>query len=240
VIFKAEFQIDLDGDSAKGKSITDRNQYLGLKGKFGTVLLGMNDTVLKQSQGKVDLFSDLNGDIKTLWKGENRMSDTITYKSLKFNGLQLGVTYITEDGIDAEDGTSIALFYGDKSLKKSKVYAAVAVDSEVKGYDTTRLTIQGKLGGFTLGAIAHTQKKVSDGSEVDGFLFSAKYGFDKVTVKAQVQTAEYDGGEDRSGMTVGADYKLAKNTKLFAFYTSFDMDTEADEDHLAVGLEYKF
>jgi predicted porin len=240
VIFKAEFQIDLDGDSAKGNSITDRNQYLGLKGKFGTVLLGMNDTVLKQSQGKVDLFSDLNGDIKTLWKGENRMSDTITYKSLKFNGLQLGVTYITEDGIDAEDGTSIALFYGDKSLKKSKVYAAVAVDSEVKGYDTTRLTIQGKLGGFTLGAIAHTQKKVSDGSEVDGFLFSAKYGFDKVTVKAQVQTAEYDGGEDRSGMTVGADYKLAKNTKLFAFYTSFDMDTEADEDHLAVGLEYKF
>jgi predicted porin len=240
VIFKAEFQIDLDGDSAKGKSITDRNQYLGLKGKFGTVLLGMNDTVLKQSQGKVDLFSDLNGDIKTLWKGENRMSDTITYKSPKFNGLQLGVTYITEDDIDAEDGTSIALFYGDKSLKKSKVYAAVAVDSEVKGYDTTRLTIQGKLGGFTLGAIAHTQEKVSDGSEVDGFLFSAKYGFDKVTVKAQVQTAEYDGGEDRSGMTVGADYKLAKNTKLFAFYTSFDMDTEADEDHLAVGLEYKF
>jgi predicted porin len=240
VIFKAEFQIDLDGDSAKGNSITDRNQYLGLKGKFGTVLLGMNDTVLKQSQGKVDLFSDLNGDIKTLWKGENRMSDTITYKSPKFNGLQLGVTYITEDDIDAEDGTSIALFYGDKSLKKSKVYAAVAVDSEVKGYDTTRLTIQGKLGGFTLGAIAHTQEKVSDGSEVDGFLFSAKYGFDKVTVKAQVQTAEYDGGEDRSGMTVGADYKLAKNTKLFAFYTSFDMDTEADEDHLAVGLEYKF
>jgi predicted porin len=240
LLFKAEFQVDLDGDSAKGDSITDRNQYLGLKGNFGTVLLGKNDTVLKQSQGKVDLFSDLNGDIKHLWKGENRMSDTITYKSPKFNDLQLAVTYIAEDAVDAQDGTSIALFYGDKALKKSKVYASVALDSEVNGYDTTRLTVQGKLGGFTLGAIAHTQEKVSDGTELDGFLFSAKYGFDKVTVKAQLQTAEYDGGDDRSGMTVGADYKLAKNVKLFAFYTTFDMDSEADEDHLAVGLEYKF
>jgi predicted porin len=240
VIFKAEFQVDLDGDSDKGDSITDRNQYIGLKGNFGEVLLGMNDTVLKQSQGKVDLFSDLNADIKVLWKGENRMSDTLTYKSPKFNGFQIGVTYIAEDDVDAEDATSIALFYGDKNLKKSKFYAAVAFDSEVKGYDTTRLTVQGKLGGFTLGAIVHTQEKVSDGTEVDGFLVSAKYGFDKVTVKAQLQTAEYDGGDDRSGMTVGADYALAKNTKLFAFYTTFDMDSTPDQDYLALGLEYKF
>ncbi len=240
VIFKAEFQVDLDGDSDKGDSITDRNQYLGLKGSFGTVLLGKNDTVLKQSQGKVDLFSDLNADIKKLWKGENRMSDTITYKSAKFNGLQVGVTYIAEDAVDAEDATSIAIFYGDKALKKSKFYAAFAVDSEVNGYDTTRLTVQSKLAGFTLGAIVHKQEKVSDGSEVDGFLVSAKYSFDKVTVKAQLQTAEHDGGDDRSGMTFGADYKLAKSTKVFAYFTTFDMDSEEDKDYLALGMEYKF
>jgi len=240
VIFKAEFQVDLDGDSDKGDSITDRNQYLGLKGNFGTVLLGKNDTVLKQSQGKVDLFSDLNADIKKLWKGENRMSDTITYKSPKFNGLQLGVTYVAEDAVDAEDATSIAIFYGDKKLKKSKFYAAIAVDSEVNGYDTTRLTVQSKLAGFTLGAIVHQQEKVSDGSEVDGFLVSAKYGFDKLTVKAQLQTAEHDGGDDLSGMTLGADYKLAKSTKVFAYFTTFDMDSDKDKDYLALGMEYKF
>ncbi|MFT4725483.1 MAG: putative porin [Colwellia sp.] len=240
VIFKAEFQVDLDGDSDKGDSITDRNQYIGLKGNFGEVLLGINDTVLKQSQGKVDLFSDLNADIKQLWKGENRMSDTVTYKSPKVNGFQLGVTYIAEDEVDGQNGTSMALFYGDKALKKSKIYAAIAVDSEVKGYDAARLTVQGKLAGFTLGAIVHRQEKVSDGSDVEGFLFSAKYGFDKITVKGQVQTANYDGGDHRSGMTVGVDYALAKSTKLFAFYTSFDLDNEADQDYLATGIEYKF
>jgi predicted porin len=240
VVYKAEFQVDLDGDSDKGDSITDRNQYIGLKGNFGEVLLGKNDTVLKQSQGKVDLFSDLNGDIKSLWKGENRMADTITYKSNKFNGFQLGVTYVAEDSVDGEDATSIALMYGDKALKKSKIYAAVAVDSEMKGYDVTRFTVQGKLSGFTLGAMLQNQEQVSTGQEMDGFLASAKYSIDSWTLKAQMQTAEFDGGDDKSGVTVGADYKLAKNTKLYTFYTTFDMDSGADEDYLAAGIEYKF
>jgi len=240
VVYRAEFQVDLDGDSAKGDSITDRNQYVGLRGAFGEVLLGKNDTMLKQSQGKVDLFSDLNADIKNLWKGENRMADTISYKTAKFNGFQLGVTYVAEDSVGGEDASSIALFYGDKKLKKSKFYAALAVDSDMKGYDTQRATVQGKLAGVTLGAILHSQENVDSGKEMDGFLVSAKYSFDKVTVKGQYQTAEHDGGDDKSGITIGADYKLAKSTKLYTFYTSFDMDSEADEDYLAVGIEYKF
>ena len=240
VIYKAEFQVDLDGDSAKGDSITDRNQYVGLKGGFGEVLLGKNDTMLKKSQGKVDLFSDLNGDIKHLWKGENRMADTITYKSPKFSDISVGVTYIAEDSVDAEDAISVAVFYGDKKLKKSKIYASIAMDSEVKGYDTTRATIQGKVSGITLGAIYHTQEKVDGGAEMDGFLLSAKYKVDKVTFKGQYQTADHDGGDSLSGVTVGADYSLAKSTKLYAFYTSFDMDTGADEDYLAAGIQYKF
>ena len=129
VVFKAEFQVDLDGDSEKGDSITDRNQYIGLKGGFGEVLLGKNDTVFKKSQRKVDLFNDLNGDIKNLWKGENRMSDTITYRTKKFNNFQVGVTYVAEDSVDGEDGTSIAITYGDKGLKKSKLGKICSINS---------------------------------------------------------------------------------------------------------------
>jgi len=244
VIFKAEFQVDLDGDSDKGDSITDRNQYIGLKGGFGEVLLGKNDTMLKQSQGKVDLFSDLNGDIKHLWKGENRMADTISYKSPKFNGLQLGVTYIAEDSVDAEDAYSVAVFYGDKKLKKSKIYASIAMDSEVKGYDNARATIQGKIADFTLGAIYHTQEKIDGSAEMDGLMVSAKYSMGAATLKGQYQIADYDETDvTKTSMTAGVDYKLAKNTKLYAFYTSIDNDTgnsDEDEDYLAVGIQYKF
>ncbi|MBA6327113.1 porin [Colwellia sp. MB02u-6] len=240
VIYKAEFQVDLDGDSAKGDSITDRNQYVGLAGGFGEVLLGKNDTMLKQSQGKVDLFSDLNGDIKSLWKGENRMADTLSYKSPKFNDFQLGVTYIAEDAVDAVNGVSVAIFYGDAKLKKSKVFASVAIDSDVKGYDIMRATIQGKVSGVVLGAIVQSQEKIDGTGEMDGFMVSAKYKMDKITFKGQYQAADFKGGDDKSGITLGADYSLAKSTKLYTFYTTFDMDSGEDQNYLAAGIEYKF
>jgi len=240
VLYKAEFQVDLDGDSAKGDSITDRNQYVGLAGSFGEVLLGKNDTMLKQSQGKVDLFSDLNADIKSLWKGENRMADTLSYKSPQFNHFQVGVTYIAEDAVDGEDGVSVAVFYGDAKLKKSTVYAALAHDAEVNGYDITRATVQGKVGAVILGAMVQTQEKVDGSAEMDGYLVSAKYKMDKVTFKGQYQVADFKGSDDKSGITVGADYALAKSTKLYTFYTSFDMDSGADQDYLAAGIEYNF
>jgi predicted porin len=242
VIFKAEFQVDLDGDSDKGDSITDRNQYVGLKGFFGEVLLGNNDTMLKQSQGKVDLFNDDTPDIKQMWKGENRMDNNISYKSPKFGDFQLGVTYLTEGDAEGEDAMSIALFYGDKTLKKSKIFASVAFDSEVKGYDTTRATVQGKVAGFTVGAILHAQENILTGEELDGMMVSAKYSFDKLTFEGQIQTAEVDtkGGDERTGITVGTEYKLASSTKVYAFYSSFDMDSKADREYLAAGIEYKF
>jgi len=240
VLYKAEFQVDLDGDSAKGDSITDRNQYVGLAGSFGEVLLGKNDTMLKQSQGKVDVFSDLNGDIKSLWKGENRMADTLSYKSPKFSDFQVGVTYIAEDAVDAEDGVSVAVFYGDAKLKKTNLFASVAVDSDVNGYDITRATVQGKVSGVVLGAMLQTQEKVDGSDEMDGFMVSAKYKMDKLTFKGQYQAADFKNGDDKSGITVGADYSLAKSTKVYTFYSTFDMDSGEDQDYLAAGIEYNF
>ncbi len=247
VVYKAEFEVDLDGDGDVWKA---RNQYVGLKGGFGEVLLGKNDSMLKQSQGKTDLFSDLNADIKYLWVGENRLSDTLSYKSPKFNGFQLGATYVAEDEVDGKDAFSVAAFYGDKKLKKSKIFASIAMDSEVKGkskdgavsgyFDTVRATVQGKLAGFTLGLMVQNQEDIDTGAEMDGIMVSAKYNVGAATLKGQYQLADHKEGDDRSGITAGVDYKLAKSTKLYAFYTSFDMDTGNDEDYLAAGIQYNF
>ena len=86
-IYKFEFQVNVSDDSKD--TVTSRNQYVGLKGGFGQLVIGRNDTALKQSQGKLDLFDNLEGDIKNLFKGENRLSDTITYSSKDLSGLQL-------------------------------------------------------------------------------------------------------------------------------------------------------
>ena len=73
------------------------------------------------------------------------------------------------------------------------------------------------------------------GLERDGYLFSVAYPVGKFELKGQYQAME-----DDNGFSAGADYKLGKNTKLFAWYSSFDFDTALDSDYLAVGLEHKF
>ncbi|MGB5338304.1 MAG: porin, partial [Gammaproteobacteria bacterium] len=55
-IFMADFQFDADernaGDSKN--SLTDRDQWIGLKGGFGTVVFGTKSTVYKSHGAKLD------------------------------------------------------------------------------------------------------------------------------------------------------------------------------------------
>ncbi|MDR7120232.1 porin [Rheinheimera soli] len=234
LVYQLEWEVD-PSDEANEKNIKSRDQFIGLAGAFGTVTAGRHDTALKVSQGKVDLFGDYEADIKTLWKGENRMSDSLAYTSPSFQGFKLVLSYVMEDDADAEDAQSYALVYGDDSLKDSSWYAAVALDSEINGYDTTRGTVQFKVADFKLGAMVQQQKAVATGEKSDGYLASLAYPLNKWELKAQYQTLE-----DDHGISVGADYKLGKNTKLFGWYTSFDFDSKVDSDYLAVGIEHKF
>ncbi len=234
VLYLFEFQVDL-ADISGAENIKSRNQYVGLKSNFGTVLLGRNDTVLKQAQGKIDIFSDYEADIKGLWKGENRMSNSLTYSSPQFSGLTLGVSYIAEDEAQGQDAQSVSLTYGDSKLKKSKWFAAVAADFDMKGYDTQRASIQGKFDALKLGAILQRQENIETGDSKNGVMVSAAYTVGKVLLKAQYQTLE-----DDSSATVGADYKLGKSTKAYIWYTDRALDESEDKSWLGVGLEHKF
>ncbi|GEK09805.1 porin [Pseudoalteromonas peptidolytica] len=242
VIYKLEFQVDVSDADSKGDkdNITARNQYVGLKGNFGEVVIGRNDTALKQSQGKLDQFNDLEGDIKVLFKGENRLGDSISYKSPSFNGIRVLGSFIAEDNEEGENGFSTAVTYGDAGLKESTVYAAIAADSEVNGYDTIRFSVQGKLADFKLGAMYQTQEKVDGSAEADGYLLNAAYKLGSATLKAQYQVIDFDAGDKVDGVSVGVDYKLAKNAKVYGFYSTYDADNQVEKDYLGLGIEYKF
>ena len=198
-----EYEVDTGADTKD--NFEARNQYVGLKGRFGLLSLGRNDTLLKQSQGKVDQFSDLSGDLKNLFKGENRMAQTATYMTPAFNSFKFGVTYVAEADADQDytdengagepivvetDGFSVAGMYGDASLKSTSVYFAVAYDSEVKGYDILRATAQGKIAGLKIGGMFQQQEKSENGDPNSGYLFSLAYDIDAVTLKGLYQDME--------------------------------------------------
>ncbi|MEZ9596027.1 porin [Shewanella sp. 10N.261.52.F9] len=243
--YTVEYEVDT-GDSDKD-NFKARNQFVGLRGNFGAFSVGRNDTMLKASQGKVDQFNDLSGDLKNLFKGENRIEQTATYITPSFSGFKMGVTYAAEGASSqyAQDGFSVAAMYGDSGLKKSPIYASIAYDSDVKGYEVVRATVQGKIAGFKLGGMYQQQEATYDGEgnavigaeSKTGYLLSAAYQIDAVVLKAQFQDME-DKGDSWS---IGGDYKLGKPTKLFAFYTSRSFENiEHDDSYFGVGLEHKF
>ncbi|QYJ76422.1 MULTISPECIES: porin [Shewanella] len=235
--YTIEYEVDAGSDAKE--NFLARNQFVGLKGNFGALSVGRNDTMLKIAQGKVDQFNDLSGDLKSLFKGENRIEQTVTYLSPEFGGFKVGATYAAEGAKSqaGEDGFSLAAMYGDSSLKKTAFYASVAYDSEVKGYDILRATVQAKLAGLVLGGMYQQEEKSVDGDSKTGYLVSAAYNIADVTLKGQFQDME-DKGDSWS---IGADYKLGKPTKIFAFYTSRDMESADDTDnYIGVGIEHKF
>ncbi len=246
--YTIEYKVDVGSDSSD--NFTARNQFVGLRGDLGSLAVGRNDTIFKRSEGKVDQFNDLDGDIKYLFKGQNRMAQTATYLTPDMNGFRIGATYVADAEANqyGENGYSIAAFYGDKALKKTMFYASVAYDDNVKGYEILRATAQVNIMKLKLGAMYQQQEETYDetgavsGSRENGYLLSAAYPINDFTLKAQYQDME-DVGQS---WAAGFDYKLAKPTKLLAFWidrtydSAYTGSSEETDKYFAVGIEHKF
>ena len=242
-IYQAEYEIDpVDGtaDESKDRTFKQRNSFVGLKGSVGTIFLGKHDTATKKSQKKIDLFNDLAGDIKNILQGENRMSDLVGYTTPKINGFSAtfnaikGTEGLGDDSIG--DSTSTSISYDSENF-----YIALAFDSELKGYDSTRLTLQIPFNRSQLGIMFQDSEKLSTGVEEDGYVisFSQKVG-DKGTLKFQQAESDMklDSGKQFS---FGYDYKLSNKAKAFFFFTDLSGDNTSKEKEITgIGFEYKF
>lgn len=242
---KFEWEVAASEQDKETDNLKARNQYVGLKGSFGEVVLGREDTAMKKSQGKFDQMNDFNGDIKQLFNGENRLGDVVRYSSPKLGQLQFIVTYVAEenDKQNGDDGLSAAITYGDKDLKKSAFYVSYAHDSKVAGYDIDRVTAQGKLGDFTIGGMYQQSDKVDSDSDGDGYAVNASYKINDYKLMVQYQDTDMTFGKLKDSGTassIGVERKLSKQTKMYVWYTQHDLDNAADQDNLAVTLRYDF
>ncbi|WP_101757040.1 porin [Oceanicoccus sp. KOV_DT_Chl] len=254
-IYKMEFEVYIDdGDSGASKdndTFEQRNIYAGIQGGFGTVIAGKHDTPTKLAQSKIDKFNDLPlGDIKNLFEGENRESNIVMYTTPDMDGLTFTGAFIpgeTNEDDSIADGISVALSYNKESL-----YLALAVDDEVDSRDTMRAVAEYTIGDAKLGFMYQTVE-LSDSSvfedDEDGFLVSGEYKVAPSWVlKAQYgynETEDEDGDEgEYTQLTFGADYKLSKATKVFAYYSTIEADEDGSDDTddttFAVGYELKF
>ena len=250
-VYKAEFEMCVDDGDCKGQTFTQRNIMGGIKGSFGTVWAGKHDTPTKLAQNKIDLFNDLEGDIKSTFEGENRVSNIVAYTSPTMNGFSTTVAMIPGEGADVDgdgkddtgltDGMSYSVSYTMDNL-----YVAIAGDQDVDSQDLIRLVAQYKMYALKVGVMYQQNDDNLGTKDESGFFVSAAYQLDeKTTLKAQYGSIEDDAdGDEEETLSLGGDYKLAKSTKVYVFYTDNTDSSVGKEDKeestFGLGMEHKF
>ena len=235
-IYQAEYEVQVDEGEKNGQTFSQRNTFAGIKGDFGQVIVGQFDTPLKKAQAKIDLFNDLEGDIKSaITNSDNREKNSVQYNTPTIAGLVATVAHIASEDETVNDGTSSSLTYS-----RNAFYAAVAYDTDVEadGIDATRLVAQYSVAGITLGGLWETQQQAGDNK--DGWVYSAAYKLNS-DVKLKAQYGESDiVNNDAKTYSLGVDYKLAEGAKAYAFATDEEFGDDSSKEYYGVGLEYKF
>ncbi len=240
-IFQFEYETQVDDGSKGGQTFSQRDIYVGVRGKGGTLMVGRINTPLKTAQDKIDLFNDLEGDINYLFAGEVRANNVVQYKSPVLGDYFSGtVAYIAseEDGVDP--GVSATASYRNAGL-----YLAIAQDSDVQeqGSDVTRLVGRYSLGSVHVGALfeAYEDAMIDEDGAFVSVLWEAT---DVWSFKGQVGSSDIK-GEGGESVSLGADYKLTDNTKFYGYYTNEASDlscggADCDDQYLGVGMSLSF
>jgi predicted porin len=239
VFYKTEFEVDVDGD---GDVFKQRNIYAGIKGQYGSLLAGKNDTPTKLAQKKIDLFNDSVGDIKNTFEGENRESNIIAYTTPSYGNFSATYAFIPGEGRGDNEDTNRRLANSKSysvNYSNGDLYVAIAADSNVDEYDVLRVVSQYQFDAWQFGLMYQESEKVDGTVDESGYFASAAYKIDNITYKAQYGNNENDTeGSDKTTLSLGADFKLAKNTKSFVFFT--DNEDSSSTKTFGLGLEHKF
>lgn len=234
-IYQIEYEVQTDDGDKDDRTLTQRNTYVGLAGSWGTIIGGKHDTPTKLVQNKVDQFSDLEGDIKLLFQGEVRADNIVMYTSPRISNFTGAIAVVASEEDEVDDGFSGSLGYDIDSI-----YLGVSYDSEVEGYDVTRVAGHYRYKGLTFGALwEEAELAEGDANSEDGYLVSTSYTLGNTTLKAQWGESDIrsKGAENYS---LGADYKLAESTKVFAFYSDLEDDLNQESSWGGLGIEHKF
>lgn len=274
VVYQMEFGVSNFDNS--GNTFAARNTFLGLKSATaGTILVGRNDTVFKASEGGFDLFGNTNSDIDLLAAGQARSADGFTYYSPKIADLvTLNATYLMDDNYDqdtaADNMYALSATLGDKGLKSQNYYVSAAYNDGIENVKAYRGVAQVKLGQVILGGFYQNSEHVDSkyaNLEGDTYFVNAAYVMGNLKLKAMYGSddsglgkyvSRYVGSVDGAALetvsdvdlqqfSVGADYRLSKNTLVYGHYTKYDGDIklagatqDLGDDIFTLGMRFDF
>lgn len=249
VVYQLEWEVDISDEARSSNDhFKARNQFAGLSGRLGTVIIGRHDTPFKDAAGDVDLFNDIVDIKRIMAGGENREDNIYQYTTPalaeRFSVSFMGMT--REDPAAGEDGPadaiSSAVHYRDGDL-----HLAAAFDSEVEGPGTGAARLAGGWHGETFGFGGLVQSSdYNTGTDETVILASGYYAVNKMTFKLQAgSTSDYGGtaGHDADLTAAGVDYTLSESTTVGAYLAGEeggDVGAGLERDTVGFVLIHKF
>jgi len=261
-IYQVEFGIpvanerDYDINNGEQGGLKMRNSFIGLKGSFGTFLVGRHDTPLKSSTRKLKMFNNTIADYKGA-PGFNdiRADSTIAYITPRFGGFQFSAATIpgsssTLGGTKNHKSDSLAEGYSlAATYRNSPWYASTAYevltdqfskdpgDFNTVDYKKWRvgLGIQ-DLDGFYLSTIYENQKAINfqaikNGKDNDADVWQIQIGytFGNRMIKGMYGKNKLDVGDEIQSWAFGFDHNFRKRTKVYILYTNVDVGKNHNE-----------
>ncbi len=246
--YKAEFLIgSTAGNNAAtysaGENVRNRDQFVGVKGGFGTVIAGSHNSPEKLTLGG-NMFEDTLGDKSQIIGEEAGYKDRVlAYISPDFNGFHAAAAVVTVTGVNVDEiaGQSFALVYANGPL--SVAYGATDYKAAASA-DSNSLTIGYKVGDVALRVSTQKSEAGTGGANTDfsANYVDATYKMGPIDLTAAYGERKVDGtGADLKATTLGARYNLSKRTNVQAVFNSMDSTTNsADADNFALHLNHSF
>jgi predicted porin len=248
-IFNLESEILADTGAQKG-ALWERQANVGVKGAFGTVIMGRTKNLVDGAQGRVEPFGvdgvvgKVNEALMRVGVSSSRVSNSLTYTTPKYNGFGGGAQYVLSEVNGASAGFGLLGTYdqGPVSLHAGYERAAQAAVSAAQ----PKMWVVG--GGYKIGdlrvsgAYAKGDTEVAATGKYTGMLVGLNYtignGDAKAVFAKQKQSNNvFSDKETVKEFGVGYDYHLSKRTDLYA-YAGREKVTSASS--YQAGISHKF
>lgn len=228
-VFNLESEILADTGAQKGV-LFERQANVGIKGAFGTAIVGRTKNIVDGAQGRVEPFGadgvvgKVDEALMRVGVSSSRVSNALTYSTPKLSGFGASAQYVLSEVNGARAGFDLLGTYdqGPVSLHAGYERAAQAAP----GRANPHMAVVG--GGYQFGALRVTGAYARGDTDVvatgvfKGMLVGLNYtigsGDAHAVVARQTQSNNvFDNKETVKEYGVGYDHHLSKRTDLYAY-----------------------
>ena len=249
--FKAEFHFDADDNSNANANLGENldEAYIGVKGDFGSVQAGTDDTVYEWVD-MMDMyeFAGLDGEL-----ARDKEGDNIQYVSPSMSGLKVGVTAPVDS--DTVFGGAIAAKYSMDALEAVLAYSIGRDEGECNvscssAGDAVGVALSYAIDDLSLAVQYETRDdngiaNDKSGADYIGILAQYAMGANNFALGYDMEEGNADNKPETSSIYFQALHNMSDNMYVYLEYlaaTSSDNTAAPDEDDntLAIGATYYF